>query len=238
MIWMKGSSLVPIGFWHRMKGSFRLPASLLILLLGSLPTMAQQTGSLKGKIADEKGKPIAGAEVRVMSSRDRSIKEIKTDELGNYSVELEADEYSVSFDAEGYQGGTLQALQQVEAGKETRVKTIVLIRAKHSSLIRGSVFDPAGGTIAGAQVKLEQVIADEHKDEHGNEPKKGGKHPKAITRDYVTNYRGEFAFRLPSARSTYRVTAVLAGYKSETKVVEVNENETVPLALTLEPLKK
>jgi uncharacterized GH25 family protein len=233
---MKSSGFFLTGFTPGVP--MALPGALLILLFWSLPASAQQTGSLKGKIADEKGKPIAGAEVRVMSSRDRSIKEIKTDESGNYSVEVEPDEYSVSFDAEGYQGGTLQALQQVEAGKETRVKTIVLARAKHSSLIRGSVFDPAGGTIAGAQVKLEQVIAAEHKDEHGDEPKKGRKHPKAITRDYVTNNRGEFAFRLPSVRSMYRVTAVLAGYKSDTKVVEVNENETVPLALTLEPLKK
>src|SRR5262249_37571770 len=152
--YMKGFSLSRRALaWPRL----RVSASPCLALAASLLLIppAQQTGTLKGKIADEKGKPIAGAEVRIMSSRDRSIKEIKTDESGNYSVELDPDEYSVSFDAEGYQGGTLQALQQVEAGRETRVRTIVLARAKHSSLIRGSVFDPKGATVAGAQVKLE-----------------------------------------------------------------------------------
>ena len=209
----------------------RVAASLLLLPL------AQQTGTLKGKVTDEKGKPIPAAEVRIVSMRDRSVKELKTDESGVYSIELEPDEYTVSVDAEGFQGGTLQSFQQVEAGKETQVKTIALAHARHSSLIRGSVFDSSGATVAGAHVKLEPVRGTEHKDEHKDEHK-GGKHAKAINRDYVTNARGEFAFRLPSARAQYRVTATLAGYKSDSKVVDVNENETVPLALTLEPLKK
>jgi hypothetical protein len=34
------------------------------------------------------------------------------------------------------------------------------------------------------------------------------------------------------------LTATLGGYKSETKTVEVNEDEAVPLAFNLEPVKK
>ena len=45
----------------------------------------------------------SGAEVRVRSVRSGSIKETKTDQSGNYSFDLEADEYSVAFDADGYQ---------------------------------------------------------------------------------------------------------------------------------------
>jgi hypothetical protein len=55
---------------------------------------------------------------------------------------------------------------------------------------------------------------------------------------YTTNSHGEFAFRVPSVRARYRVTATLNGYKLETRFVDVNENESVPLSFSLEPVKK
>ena len=77
----------------------------MFLMLLTIAAMAQQkTGTLKGKIEDEKGKPIADAEVRVMSSRTRNVKETTTDKDGNYTLELEPDDYTLSFDAEGYKG--------------------------------------------------------------------------------------------------------------------------------------
>lgn len=191
---------------------------------------AQGTGTLKGKIENEKGKPVAGAEVRAMSTRDRSVKETKTDGAGNYSFELGPDDYVVSFDAEGFQGGTLREMQQVEAGKETRIKTLRLQRAKRSSLIRGAVFDTNGLSLAGARVRLERINSDEKESEK--------KDKESLTLNYTTNSRGEFAFRLPPARARYQLTAILSGYKPETKVVDVNADEAVPLAFNLEPLKK
>src|SRR6266498_877008 len=86
----------------------------------------QKTGTLKGKVENEKGKPLADVDVRVMSSRSRQIKEGKTDASGQYQLELEPDSYTVSFDAEGYSGGTMRDMQQVEEGKTTEVKTIAL----------------------------------------------------------------------------------------------------------------
>jgi uncharacterized GH25 family protein len=191
---------------------------------------AQTTGTLKGKIENEKGKPIAGAEVRVMRSRDRSIKETRTDEAGNFSFELEADDYTVSFDAEGFQGGNLVAMQQVEAGKETTLKTIRLQKARRTSLIRGAVFDAGGLSLAGVRVRLVRVPNEEEA--------KDKKKIESFSRDYITNSRGEFAFRVPPSRARYQLTAALGGYKSETKTVDVNEDEAVPLAFNLEPLKK
>jgi len=192
--------------------------------------LQQKTGTLKGKIEDEKGKPIAGVEVRIMSSRDRSISETKTDASGAYSFEVAADEYTVSFQADGYQEGTLQEMQQVEEGKETRVKTIRLPKATHTSLIRGSVFDFQGRSISGARIKLVRIATEDEAKE--------GKHFKGLSRDYISNSHGEFAFRLPSARARYRITAAAAGYRPDTKEVDVNESEAVPVAMTLLPLKK
>lgn len=190
----------------------------------------QKTGSLKGRVEDAKGKPLAGADVRVMASRDRSIKETRTDDNGNYSFDLDPDHYTVTIDAEGYQGGTLVQMWQVEEGAETKVKTVQLQKAKKTSLIRGAVFDAGGLSLGGVRIKLVRVPTEEEQ--------KDKKKIEAVSRDYITNSRGEFAFRLPSIRARYQLTASLAGYKSETKTVDVGESESVPLAFSLEPEKK
>ncbi|MEK6325349.1 MAG: carboxypeptidase-like regulatory domain-containing protein [Acidobacteriota bacterium] len=208
-----------------------ISALIVFCSLAGASAVPQRTGALKGKIENEKGKPIPSAEVRAMRSRDRSLKETKTDEAGNYSFELEPDDYTVSFDAEGYQGGTLVQMQQVEEGKETTVKTIRLAKAgQRTSLIRGAVFEANGASLAGVHLKLARVpTADEEKDR---------KRVPSFSRSYTSNRRGEFAFRVPAARARYQVTATLSGYKPETKVVDVNESEAVPLAFSLEPVKK
>lgn len=190
----------------------------------------QKAGTLKGKIETEKGKPIPDVDVRAMSSRTRTVKETKTDEAGNYSFELEPDDYTVSFDAEGFQGGTLRDMQQVEDGKETKVKTIQLQKARRTSLVRGAVFDADGRSLAGVRLKLVRVpSADEIKEK---------KKVDSLSMSYVTNNRGEFAFRLPPVRARYQVTAALSGFKPETKTIDVNEAEAVPLSFSLEFLKK
>src|SRR5882724_3306057 len=191
----------------------------------------QKTGTLKGRIENEKGKPIPAAEVRAMRSRDRSVKETKTDAAGDYSFELEPDDYTVSFDAEGYQGGTLVQMQQVEEGKETAVRTMRLAKVTHrTSLIRGAVFDSTGASLPGVHLKLARVpTADEEKER---------KHVGSLSLSYTTNSHGEFAFRVPAARARYQITATLNGYKLETKLVDVNESESVPLSFSLEPVKK
>jgi hypothetical protein len=208
-----------------------LSTTFLVLCLSFAAFALQhQVGTLKGKIENEKGKPIADADVRVMSSRTRTVKEAKTDDTGSYSFELDPDSYIVSFDADGFQGGTLRDMQQVEEGKETKVKTIQLQKARRTSLLRGAVFDADGRSLPGVRLKLVRVpTPDEVKE---------SKKVESLSMSYVTNVRGEFAFRLPSRRARYEVTASLSGYKSETKSVNVEDNEAVPLSFSLEPLKK
>src|SRR5262245_5703133 len=206
--------------------------SIIALLSLSIPGfgVSQNTGTLKGKIENEKGKPIAGADVRAMRSRDRSVKETKTNETGSYSFELEPDDYTVSVDAEGYQGGSLVQMQQVEAGKETAVRTIRLEKAtRRTSKISGAVFDSNGASLAGVQLKLVRVPTAEEEKDH--------KHVDSNSMNYTSNSHGEFAFRVPAVRARYKITATRSGYKSETKFVDVNESESVPLAFSLEPVK-
>jgi len=213
-----------------MKRVFTIALFLLCLLIVGFAA-PQTGGTLKGKIENEKGKPIAGAEVRAMRSRDRSLKETKTDEAGNFSFDLVPDDYTVSFDAEGYQGGTLVQMQQVEEGKETTVKTIRLSKAGHrTSLIRGAVFDSEGASLAGVHLKLSRVPTEDEEKER--------KRVKSLSLSYTSNSHGEFAFRVPAARARYQITATLQGYKLEAKLVDVNESEAVPLSFSLEPVKK
>jgi len=205
--------------------------SLLCLVSSSITSGQTKTGTLKGKIENEKGKPIVGAEVRALRSRDRSIKETKTDQAGNYSFELDPDDYTISFDAEGFQGGNLVQMQQVEEGKETVVKTIRLEKASHrTSLIRGAVFASNGASLAGVHLKLVRVATDEEEQEH--------KHISPLSMTYTTNSHGEFAFRVPTTRARYQVTATAQEYKSQSKTVDVNGSEAIPLAFSLDPVKK
>ncbi|HJQ22341.1 MAG TPA: carboxypeptidase-like regulatory domain-containing protein [Blastocatellia bacterium] len=207
-----------------------LIAMVVFGLISAALAAQQKTGTLKGKVEGEKGKPLAGVDVRLMSSRSREIKETTTDASGYYQMELEPDSYTVSFDAEGYAGGTMRDMQQVEEGKTTEVKTIQLTRAKRTSRVSGAVFDTRGVSLAGVRLKLVRVPTEEEVKEH--------KKIESLSRDYVTNNRGEFAFRLPALRARYRVTAALDGYVTQSKVVDVSESEAVPLAFTLELLKK
>jgi hypothetical protein len=205
-------------------------ASVLLCLIISASAQGQKTGTLKGKIEDLKGKPIADAEVRVMRTIDRSTAEARTDQSGSYSFELLPGDYTVSFDAEGYRGGTFNTMQQVEEGKETVVKTIRLEKGQRLSRIRGAVFDQNGFSLGGVKLKLVRIPTEEDMKE--------GRKVKSFSSEYVTNSRGEFAFRVLSERARYRVTAGRSGYKSQTKTVDVTEDESVPLAFSLEPEKK
>lgn len=211
----------------------KLTLALALFCLVSIAFAEGQgkTGTLKGKIENEKGKPIEGAEVRAMRSRDRSVKETKTDKAGDYSFDLEPDDYTISFDAEGFQGGNLVQMQQVEEGKETTIKAIRLQAASHrTSLIRGAVFDSAGASLAGVHLKLVRIPTAEEEQER--------KHVGSFSRNYTSNSHGEFAFRVPTTRARYQVTATLHEYKPQSKTVDVNGSEAIPLAFSLEPVKK
>ncbi len=198
---------------------------------GHIWAVVQAKGTLKGKLEDEKGRPVAGVVIHAMSSRTRSTEETQTNETGAYSFELAPDDYVLSFEAAGFQGVTLTVMQQVEEGKQTEVRTIQLEKAKKpTSLVRGSVFTSEGFSLPGVKVKLKRVPSEEEQ--------KSGKRFKKLSMDYVTNRQGEFAFRLPSEQARYELTASRDGFTSQSKIVDVGENESVPVAFSLEISKK
>jgi hypothetical protein len=80
------------------------------------------------------------------------------------------------------------------------------------------------------RLKLQRIATEEEMRE--------SKRPPSFSSEYITNSRGEFAFRVPSERARYIVTASRSGYATQSKTVEVSEDESVPLAFSLEPAKK
>lgn len=61
--------------------------------------------------------------------------------------------------------------------------------------------------------------------------------PKKL-QDAVTNYRGEFEFRVPPVEATYVVRASSKGYVADQKETTVSGEEQVEVSLVLSPEKK
>jgi hypothetical protein len=91
------------------------------------------------------------------------------------------------------------------------------------SVVAGTVFREPGLALPGVEVTIAPAV------ENGT-----GKPPKKVKKlSFTTNTRGEFAFRLPSAKSSYIVAAALKGFKSQQKTVETGPEERVDVTFTL-----
>jgi len=88
------------------------------------------------------------------------------------------------------------------------------------SVVAGTVFRESGLSLPGATVTL------------APEPIEGVKRKgKPLT--FVSDQRGEFAFRVPPAAAKYVVSATMKGRSSETKTVSVGAEERIDVTFTL-----
>jgi hypothetical protein len=90
--------------------------------------------------------------------------------------------------------------------------------ADEYALIFGTVFRSSGHALSGAEVTLQP---------------EGGK-----TQKTRSSPRGEFTFRVPAKPLRYTVTVKAAGFKSESKPVNVQADERVDLTFLLENEKQ
>ncbi len=86
------------------------------------------------------------------------------------------------------------------------------------SVVAGTVFREPGFALGGAEVKL--VPEGE---------------TKAKKQSFVTNSRGEFAFRVPASGGRFRLSASAKGFRSEEKTVTVTPGERVEVTFNLNP---
>jgi hypothetical protein len=199
--------------------------ALAFLLFLSLTAAAQDrtTGSIKGRVRVETGKP---SEIAVIVRQDeREITQTTTNAKGEFTINgLQPGIYAVTFRKPGLSVGTIKNVE-VRAGKIRTLSDRLVLTVDESSLafLRGSVFDPGGRSVPGARVELSRVEAD-------------GSLKKLA--DRVTTETGQFAFRLPPDKARYRVTVKAGGAQDAFKDVEVDDAVVYRVAVTLEPAQK
>jgi hypothetical protein len=178
-------------------------------------------GTISGRVVNDDGKPIAGARVTASGAADV---EGTTDGEGRFRVEADPGEYRVQVEAEGYATTAVSGKVRVEPGREAKIgRKIAMEAADQGSVVRGSVFDPAGRSIQGARVMLERVQGDD------------GKPIAPLKLDSRSDSMGIFAFRVPPGAGRYRLTSTHEKFATATVVVDVFGNELVnapPLRMT------
>ena len=86
------------------------------------------------------------------------------------------------------------------------------------SIVAGTVFRPPGFALAGAEVTLK--------------PEKGS------PQKAVANFRGEFAFRVPSKFASYTVRVKATGFEAQEKTTDIGIDQRIDLAFELTPARK
>ncbi len=190
----------------------------MFLLFTASLAVAQNTGGLKGKVRDTKGKGISGVTITVRQ-KGEDLKSVKSDSKGEFVMEgLKPGLYNVVFEREGYGSGVLYNVE-VQKKRVGDLGSRLVMRVDQGTLviINGSVFNQFGGSIYGAKVEIERI---------------SGASSKNVGSSY-TSQNGEFVFRFPQKSDRFRITATAKGV-SASKEIEVSEAAIYRLAITLE----
>src|ERR1043166_1200630 len=185
---------------RRSKFIVKLSAAALALCVLVSAAVAQKrskgkgqptTGAISGRVRVDAGASGIGVEVR---QGDRRVTETTTNARGEFEVGgLAPGSYGLTLRKVGLQVGRMDGIE-VRSGKTVSLKDHLFLQLDEGALalVRGSVFDAAGRSFAGARVELARVEAD-------------GSLKKLDSR--VANVTGSFGFSLPPERARYRLTA-------------------------------
>lgn len=182
------------------------------------------TGAISGRVRVDAGASASGIGVEVRQG-DRRVTETTTNARGEFEVgSLAPGSYGLTLRKAGLQVGRMDGIE-VRAGKTVSLKDHLFLKLDEGALalVRGSVFDAAGRSFAGARVELARVEAD-------------GSLRKLDSR--VANITGSFGFNLPPEPARYRLTARADGMAEATQDVDVDGAAIYRAALTLKPAAK
>ncbi|CAN5404778.1 hypothetical protein BH10ACI1_BH10ACI1_19260 [soil metagenome] len=197
---------------------FRVLSILALLFAVSSLALAQDTGSLKGKVRTTKGDGIAGVTI-IARQNGEDVKSATSDSKGNFVINgLKPGNYNLAFTKNGYSSGVLYNIE-VKKKSETDLGDRLILSADQGTLvlIKGSVFNQDGVSIYGAKIVVEKVNGD------GSVKKVGSGY---------SSESGEFTFRFAEGTAKYRVTASAKGV-SASKEIEVDSAAIYRLAITL-----
>src|SRR5437763_10086477 len=218
---------------RRRKIFLKLSAPLLAVCVLAATSVAQKkskgkeqptTGGISGRVRVDAGATASGISVEVRQG-DGRVAETTTDAKGEFEVRgLAPGSYGLTLRKAGLQVGRMDGVN-VRVGKTVSLKDHLFLGLDEGALalLRGSVFDAAGRSFAGARVELARVEAD-------------GSLKKLDSR--VANVAGSFGFNLPPARARYRLTAKADGMEAATQDVDVEGAAIYRAALTLKPAAK
>jgi hypothetical protein len=205
-----------------MKRLIKYVSLVTIIAFSSIYAAAQETGGVKGKVRTAKGDGIAAASVTARQNGE-DVKTTTADEKGNFTLEnLKTGNYNLVFSKSGYSSGVMYNVEiKKKKINDLGDRLVLIIDQGTQVIIKGSVFNPDGRSVGGAEVKIEKVLSD------GSYKKVGS---------YVSTYSGEFTFRFAEGAAKYRITASAKG-ASASKEIEVDSAAIYRLAINLEEKK-
>src|SRR5580765_1784252 len=109
------------------------PFPILFLVLSAVPALAQQTGSINGKVTASDGSPLPGVTVEARSDVLPGPRVTVTNSRGEYRFPtLPPGTYTVKFDLSGMKGATRNA--QVQLDKDTPLDVSLGLQAATESV--------------------------------------------------------------------------------------------------------
>ncbi len=200
-----------------MKFVGRISILVFVMLLPVTALLAQDTGSVKGKVRTEDGDSIA--DVKIIARRDgKDLKSTTSDRKGEFRINgLRPGRYNLVFDKYGFSSGVLyDVLIKEKKVNNLRDRLYMTVDEGTLVIINGSVFNQNGHSIYGATVLIEEMDS--------GKPEKAGK--------LYSSRSGQFTFKFPEGKKKFRITAS-AKDVSAYKEIEVEEASVYRLAITL-----
>lgn len=206
---------------------------MLIFSVAAVP--AQDTGGVKGKVRTTRGDAIPGVTITARQN-GRDVKSVSTDGSGKFVLDnLKTGIYNIVFAKNGYSTG-LKYDVEIRKGKvgDLGDRLILTIDQGTQVIIKGTVFDKDGRSLAGVKVEIEKVLSD------GSTRKLSSGYTSDGTDSGIRggdgNSRGDFTFRFSQGAAKYRITASTKDLTAS-KEVEVDSAAIYRLAITLSPNK-
>lgn len=188
---------------------------LLALVLGLFP----QAGIIKGKVKERGGKNLDSVRIIAVGATDETRKlETTSNQNGDFEFkDMPAGDYLLTFEKKGYETFKSQKFS-VTAGETNRIRgSVELSKEKPPyAIIRGAVFSGEGFTMRNALVRIERITEG-----------------KKFKSEAVSGDGGEFSFRIPAGKATYRLTATAKGFQTISKEVEIEADDVRQVSLSL-----
>jgi hypothetical protein len=204
---------------------------ILIAAFSSVAAFAQDTGGIKGKVRTTRGDGISGVTITARQNGE-DVKSVTSDSGGKFLLNnLKIGIYNIVFTKNGYSSG-LKYDVEVRKGKvgDLGDRLILTVDQGTQVIIKGTVFDENGRSVAGVKVEIEKILSDGSVKKFGLVYTSSGND--VGIRGGDGNSRGDFTFRFNEGATKFRVTASAKG-TSASKEVEVSSAAIYRLAITL-----